>query len=63
MEEKKSILLSHWIGRKCLEKVPTNTAHLLERFGLFFIILFGEALISTLAWIKVNLLAISNSNR
>ncbi len=39
------------LGRKCLEKVPTNTAHLLERFGLFSIILFGEALISTLAMI------------
>lgn len=28
------------LGRKCLEKVSTNTAHLLERFGLFSIILF-----------------------
>lgn len=40
------------LGRKCLEKVSTNTAHLLERFGLFSIILFGEALISTLAMIQ-----------
>ncbi|MFJ8247445.1 low temperature requirement protein A [Peribacillus asahii] len=40
------------LGQKCLEKVPTNTAHLLERFGLFSIILFGEALISTLAVIQ-----------
>ena len=40
------------LGRKCLEKVPTNTAHLLERFGLFSIILFGEALISTLVVIQ-----------
>ncbi|MEH7492582.1 low temperature requirement protein A [Neobacillus niacini] len=40
------------LGRKCLEKVPTNTPHLLERFGLFTIILFGEALISTLAIIQ-----------
>ncbi|WP_338452465.1 low temperature requirement protein A [Niallia oryzisoli] len=40
------------LGRKCLEKVPPNTAHLLERFGLFTIILFGEALISTLAVIQ-----------
>ena len=40
------------LGRKFLEKVPTNTAHLLERFGLFSIILFGEALISTLAVIQ-----------
>lgn len=42
------------LGRKCLEKVPTNTAHLLERFGLFSIIHFGEALISTLAMIQPN---------
>ncbi|MFU8690830.1 low temperature requirement protein A [Rossellomorea sp. FS2] len=40
------------IGRRILEKVPPNTAHLLERFGLFTIILFGEALVSTLAVIK-----------
>lgn len=40
------------IGRKNLIKVPTNTAHLLERFGLFTIILFGEALVSTLAVIQ-----------
>ena len=40
------------LGRKCLEKVPTNTAHLLERFGLFSIILFGEALVSTLVVIQ-----------
>ncbi|WP_409289140.1 low temperature requirement protein A [Peribacillus sp. SCS-37] len=37
-------------GRKYL--VPTNTAHLLERFGLFTIILLGEALVSTLAVIQ-----------
>ena len=40
------------LGRKCLDKVSTNTAHLLERFGLFSIILFGEALISTLEMIQ-----------
>lgn len=39
-------------GRKYLSKVPINTAHLLERFGLFTIILFGEALVSTLAIIQ-----------
>lgn len=39
-------------GRRYLAKVPTNTAHLLERFGLFTIILFGEALVSTLAVIQ-----------
>ena len=40
------------LGRKYLVKVPTNTAHLLERFGLFTIILFGESLVSTLAVIQ-----------
>lgn len=36
------------LGRKCLEKIPTNTAHLLERFGLLTLILFGESVVSTL---------------
>ncbi|QXE02301.1 low temperature requirement protein A [Terribacillus sp. DMT04] len=40
------------LGRRYLVKVPTNTAHLLERFGLFTIILFGESLVSTLAIIQ-----------
>ncbi|PJO42885.1 low temperature requirement protein A [Lysinibacillus xylanilyticus] len=40
------------IGRKRLVNVPTNTAHLFERFGLFTIILFGETLVSTLAVIQ-----------
>ncbi|MGR6899453.1 low temperature requirement protein A [Rummeliibacillus sp. BSL5] len=40
------------IGRKRLMMVPTNTAHLFERFGLFTIILFGETLVSTLAVIQ-----------
>ena len=40
------------IGRKRLVMVPTNTAHLFERFGLFTIILFGETLVSTLAVIQ-----------
>ncbi|PAF39890.1 low temperature requirement protein A [Terribacillus saccharophilus] len=40
------------LGRKYLMKVPPNTAHLLERFGLFTIILFGESLVSTLAIIQ-----------
>lgn len=40
------------IGRKHLVKVPTNTGHLLERFGLFTIILFGETLVSTLSVIQ-----------
>ncbi|APC65598.1 hypothetical protein AAV35_010815 [Salimicrobium jeotgali] len=37
------------IGRKYLVKVPTNTPHLLERFGLFTIILLGESIVSLLA--------------
>lgn len=36
-------------GRKVLAKAPTNTAHLLERFGLLTLILFGESVISTLS--------------
>ncbi len=40
------------LGRRYLVKVPPNTAHLLERFGLFTIILFGESLVSTLAVIQ-----------
>ncbi|WP_028399456.1 low temperature requirement protein A [Ectobacillus panaciterrae] len=36
-------------GRKYLVKVPTNTAHLLERFALLTLILFGESVVSTLS--------------
>ncbi|NDI34678.1 low temperature requirement protein A [Chengkuizengella sediminis] len=36
-------------GRKYLIKYPTNIAHLLERFGLFTIILFGESIVSALS--------------
>ncbi|SHF02602.1 Low temperature requirement protein LtrA [Seinonella peptonophila] len=34
------------IGRKYLKKVPAHIEHLLERFGLFTIILFGESIVS-----------------
>ncbi|MFC7785392.1 low temperature requirement protein A [Rossellomorea sp. GCM10028870] len=37
------------IGRKHLKKVPINTPHLLERFGLLTIILFGEFIVSIVA--------------
>lgn len=37
------------LGRKYLVKAPTNTAHLLERFALFTLILFGESVISTIS--------------
>ena len=37
------------LGHKYLVKVPTNTAHLLERFALLTLILFGESVVSTLA--------------
>jgi low temperature requirement protein LtrA len=37
------------LGHKILAKVPTNTAHLLERFALLTLILFGESVVSTLA--------------
>mgnify|MGYP001143248874 CR=1 FL=1 len=36
-------------GRKYLVKVPTNTAHLLERFALLTLILFGESIVSILS--------------
>lgn len=36
-------------GRRYLIKAPTNTPHLLERFGLFTIILFGESIVSLIA--------------
>ncbi|MFS1515238.1 low temperature requirement protein A [Bacillus sp. SCS-151] len=35
-------------GRKYLVKAPINIGHLLERFGLLTIILFGELIISTI---------------
>ncbi|MDM5200442.1 low temperature requirement protein A [Fictibacillus enclensis] len=37
------------VGRHHLRKGPPNTAHLLERFGLLTLILFGETVVSTLA--------------
>ncbi|WP_397539806.1 low temperature requirement protein A [Rummeliibacillus pycnus] len=36
-------------GRKYLVKAPTNIAHLLERFALLTLILFGESVVSTLS--------------
>lgn len=41
-------VLVPFFGRKYLEKAPTNIAHLLERFGLLTLILFGESVVSTL---------------
>ncbi|MGF9853561.1 low temperature requirement protein A [Bacillus paramobilis] len=38
-----------FFGRKYLVKAPTNTAHLLERFALLTLILFGESVVSTLS--------------
>jgi low temperature requirement protein LtrA len=37
------------LGHKYLAKVTTNTAHLLERFALLTLILFGESVVSILA--------------
>ncbi|MHA6261207.1 low temperature requirement protein A [Sporosarcina sp. CAU 1771] len=37
------------LNRKYLRKVPVNTPHLLERFGLLTIILFGESIVSLVA--------------
>ena len=42
------IIVPFW-GRKYLVKAPINTAHLLERFALLTLILFGESVVSTLA--------------
>ncbi|WP_142328073.1 low temperature requirement protein A [Priestia megaterium] len=40
------------LGHKRLAKLPTNTAHLLERFALLTLILFGESVVSILAVIQ-----------
>ncbi|AZB42637.1 low temperature requirement protein A [Bacillus sp. FJAT-42376] len=37
------------LGRRYLSKAPANSPHLLERFGLFTIILFGECIVSLIA--------------
>ncbi|GAA3323258.1 hypothetical protein GCM10020331_046400 [Ectobacillus funiculus] len=37
------------LGHKYLVRVTTNTAHLLERFALLTLILFGESVVSILA--------------
>ncbi|MDR0140163.1 low temperature requirement protein A [Metabacillus idriensis] len=39
------ILIPLW-GRRHIKKVPINTPHLVERFGLLTIILFGEMIVS-----------------
>jgi low temperature requirement protein LtrA len=39
-------------GRKYLVKAPTNTAHLLERFALLTLILFGESVVSILSVVQ-----------
>ena len=40
------------LGHNRLAKLPTNTAHLLERFALLTLILFGESVVSILAVIQ-----------
>ncbi len=42
------------IGRHTLRKTPIHTAHLLERFALFTLILLGESVISMLAVLQSN---------
>ncbi|MUT64908.1 low temperature requirement protein A [Paenibacillus sp. NEAU-GSW1] len=42
------------LGRRLLKRMPAHTSHLLERFGLFTIILFGESIVSTLTVLKPN---------
>jgi len=41
------------IGHKYLKRVPINTPHLLERFGLLTLILFGEFIVSIIAIVNV----------
>ncbi|WP_210610053.1 low temperature requirement protein A [Priestia flexa] len=45
------MLIPIW-GRKHLTKLPTNTSHLLERFALLTLILFGESVVSTLSMLE-----------
>ncbi|WP_138755621.1 low temperature requirement protein A [Paenibacillus sinopodophylli] len=48
------------IGRKHLVKTPVHTAHLLERFALFTLILLGESVISMLAVLQSDKLTSSS---
>ncbi|MBN3553876.1 low temperature requirement protein A [Fictibacillus nanhaiensis] len=41
------------LGHKHLKKVPINTPHLLERFGLLTLILLGEFIVSIIVIVKV----------
>lgn len=42
------------IGRHKLVRTPIHTAHLLERFALFTLILLGESVVSTLSVLQAN---------
>lgn len=54
-------------NRRYLKKVPVNTPHLLERFGLLTIILFGESVVSLVAifekegflWSEVSIISLA----
>lgn len=48
------------IGRKHLVKTPVHTAHLLERFALFTLILLGESVISMLSVLQSDELTVSS---
>jgi low temperature requirement protein LtrA len=39
-------LSAPWIGRRQIEKAPIHASHLVERFGLFTLIVLGESVIS-----------------
>jgi low temperature requirement protein LtrA len=39
-------LAAPWVGRRQIEKAPTHATHLVERFGLFTLIVLGESVIS-----------------
>ncbi|AQY50842.1 low temperature requirement protein A [Listeria weihenstephanensis FSL R9-0317] len=47
------------IGRKKLRQVPINTEHLLERFGLFTIILLGESIVSVISVLSTEVMDLS----
>jgi low temperature requirement protein LtrA len=39
-------LAAPWVGRRQIEKAPVQASHLVERFGLFTLIVLGESVIS-----------------
>ncbi|MBC2285670.1 low temperature requirement protein A [Listeria booriae] len=48
------------IGRKKLRQVPIHTEHLLERFGLFTIILLGESIVAVISLLSEEVMNVSS---